>query len=1175
MNLRVTKILLLLTMSFATFWPNLIVAQEQSAQHAQPIKFIENKSQWADNILYRAEAGYSKIYLEQQQITFDLINAEDMHAIEHPHAAAEKSDGTIRHHAYRMVFKDANNNVKISRNKQSREYYNYLLGNDANNWVSYVYGFGEIQYNQLYNGIDLKLYSSGENIKYDFIVRPGADISQIKIKYEGTNGLELKGGNLIVNNSVNTITESKPYAYQYKNSVLVAIACEYVLIDNIVSYNFPDGYNKNLELFIDPELVFCSYTGATADNWGYTATNDDDGNLFGGGIVFGSGYPITVGAFTATYQGGEEDIGISKFSADGSSLIYSTYLGGNNSELPHSMIANAAGELIIMGTTGSLDFPVTATAYDNSYNGGPFTLVDDFINFSNGSDIFVSKLSADGASMIGTTFIGGSGLDGMNLAGGYSTFYNYGDFARGEVMIDDADNIYVASCTNSSNFPTTPGAFQTTLSGDQEGVVFKLNSDLSTLIWSSFIGGDQEDGAYSIKLNSDNEPIIGGGTASNDFPTTPGTWHSTYVGGVCDGWVARIEADGSSIIASSYVGTTSYDQVFFVETDADDNIYFTGQTKGIYTVTPGVYSETGGKQFITKINPDLTAVTWSTIFGSGASAINISPSAFLVDECENVYVSGWGGSINQLHNPATGFTSGMTVTPDALQASTDGSDFYFYVLSKNAIDLLFASFFGGSTTEEHVDGGTSRFDKEGAIYQAVCAGCGGSDAFPTTAGAYSETNGSFNCNLGVIKISFNLAGIYAAAIAEPSLIGCKPFDVTFSNTSTGAVEYIWDFGDGSPTTTVFEPSHTYLNEGEYEVMLIAIDSNSCNLADTAYLSVTVLSDSISAEFDYTSIESCDSLFTTFALVSTFSPTTSFIWDFGDGTTSTLTNPSHAYLTPGAYTVNLIIEDPGSCNGIDTFELTLSYLFEFNEGFTFEALGCLPIDATFTANYVGASTLTWDFGDGATGEGAAVTHTFSSPGTYNVSLIAENCGVLDTVTIPVIIAALPIAFFDDDPYYIIADTWVSFTNLSENAVSYVWAFSDGGTTTAVNGAHVFEELGNYEVCLTAYNYNGCPDIYCRTVQAEDAGVIDIPTAFTPDGDGINDVLYVKGFGIDDMQLLIYNRWGELIFETSDYRVGWDGTYRGKLQPMEVYVYSLTGSFADNVIIEKKGNITLLR
>ena len=255
-------------------------------------------------------------------------------------------------------------------------------------------------------------------------------------------------------------------------------------------------------------------------------------------------------------------------------------MGGNSSELPHSLIATEDGELIIYGTTGSSDFPMLPSSYDDTFNGGVGVFVDGIINFSSGIDIYVAKLSTDGSTLIGSTFMGGTNNDGMNLKDGLTTQFNYADFARGEVILDNANNIFVASSTTSSNFPVTAGVFQSTLSGDQEGVVFKLNEDLSSLIWSSYIGGSEEDGAYSMKINSLGEPVVCGGTASNDFPTTAGVWHSTYLGGITDGWVARISDDATSLIASTFVGTNNYDQCFFVETDDGDNIYFTGQTKG-------------------------------------------------------------------------------------------------------------------------------------------------------------------------------------------------------------------------------------------------------------------------------------------------------------------------------------------------------------------------------------------------------------------------------------------------------------------------------------------------------------------------------------------------------------------------------------------------------------------
>ncbi len=1153
-------------------------AQQVKVPHAQPVKYIENKNQWPEQVLFSAETGGQKVYLEKHAFTFDLVDVDHLRSALHAHKGPSQQPADpiyIQRHTYQLQFLGARDEVQVTQNGRSREYYNYLLGNDPQHWGTKAYGYTDITYHALYPDIDLHVYSSGTNIKYDLILEPGADPADIQLFYAGAEVLLNEQGQLLIVTAVDTLREMRPYAYQKIQGQIVPVECHYVVDGNQVYFDLPRGYNKNIELIIDPELVFGSYSGSSADNWGYTATYDDDGNLYGGGIVFGSGYPTTVGAYTTTYQGGTTDIGISKFTPDGTDLIYSTYLGGNSSELPHSLMATSGSALVIYGTTGSADFPITPGAYDNSFNGGTFAVVDGIISFNSGIDIYVAKLSADGTTLLASTYIGGTDNDGMNLASGFTTQYNYGDFVRGEVILDASENIYVASSTTSDDFPTTPGVFQPALSGDQEGVVFKFNSTLSTLTWSSYIGGDQEDGAYSMKLNSLNELIVGGGTASSDFPVTAGVWDNTYSGGVTDGWVARIAADGSSLIACTFAGTNNYDQVYFVETDDADNVYITGQTRGTWTVTAGVYEETNGRQFITKLEPDLSAVIYSTRFGSGGSAVNISPSAFLVDDCENVYVSGWGGTVNTGYNVATGFTTGMTITADALQTTTDGNDFYFFVVSKDAIDLLFASYFGGPSSPEHVDGGTSRFDKEGAIYQAVCAGCWGLDDFPTTAGAWSEVNGSALCNLGVAKINMNVAGVYAAAVADPSFIGCAPFDVNFINTSADAEDYIWDFGDGSPLNYSFEPSHTYVDPGTYEVMLVVIDSTTCNIADTAYLTVEVLTDSIDATFDALYDEDCDSLVVTLNTLGTFLPSATFTWDFGDGTTSTEQNPEHVYYDPGAYTITLIVEDPTSCNGLDTFELTINYLYEFNSGFEYTAVGCLPIEATFSSNFTEGDDYIWLFGDGTTGSGQDTSHVYTEPGTYTVSLITVNCGIPDTVSQIVVIDGLPEAYFDDYPERVIMNTLVEFTNLSTNAVTYLWDFGDGGTSTDVNGQHIYTELGTYTVCLTATNSNGCSDIYCRQVIVEASGAVGVPNAFTPNGDGVNDILIVKGFGFADMQFLVFNRWGELVFQTDDPRIGWDGSYRGREQEMEVYVYVLQGNFADGNTFDLKGNVTLLR
>ncbi|MFN3940555.1 MAG: hypothetical protein ACK4IY_08195, partial [Chitinophagales bacterium] len=466
------------------------------------------------------------------------------------------------------------------------------------------------------------------------------------------------------------MTETKPVAWQIIDNEKVFVPCRYLIQNNIVSFQFPHGYNATYDLVIDPELIFGSYSGSSDDNWGYTATYDLEGNLYGGGIVMGSGYPTTTGAYDVTFGGGYCDVGISKFSADGSSLIYSTFIGGSGNDLPHSLVVNSAGELIVYGTTGSTNFPTTAGAFNEDFSGGTSITVTYVVNFT-GVDIFVAKLSADGTTLNASTFVGGSSNDGFNTA--LSTHYNYGDHARGEIIVDADDNIYVASSTYSSDFPVTAGAYQATYGGTQDAVVFKMNSNLSSLLWCTYLGGSAADGGYSLKLLSDGNVVVTGGTASSNFPVTGGVWSGTY-GGNVDGFVSILNSSGTELIASTFAGTSQYDQSYFVETDVSDHIYITGQTRGSWTVSDDVYYNTNGSQFITKFEGDLSAIIYSTRFGSGTTAVNISPSAFLVDVCENVYVSGWGGSVNNSFNIATGNTSGMPVTADALDATSTGSD---------------------------------------------------------------------------------------------------------------------------------------------------------------------------------------------------------------------------------------------------------------------------------------------------------------------------------------------------------------------------------------------------------------------------------------------------------------------------------------------------------------------
>ncbi|MCH2199604.1 MAG: gliding motility-associated C-terminal domain-containing protein [Flavobacteriales bacterium] len=800
-------------------------------------EFVKNDGQWDEHIRYRTELPGATLWMEDNALTY-LLLGHSWTSFGHP---IEGLEDDYSAHAYRMRFLGASIPTISGKDPYSQSY-NYFRGSDESRWKQGVKAFERIKYTDLYQNIDLLIYSKGSNLKYDVNVRPGGDVSDVKFGYEGVDALELVYGQLRIETSVRTIVEMRPYAYQLIDGKLIEVDCEFVVDGNEVSFDVGE-YNPYYALVIDPEITFASYIGSTASNFGFTATDDPDGNLIAGACIFGAGYPTTIGAIQDSWDiitNGYCDVGISKFSADGSQLMYSTYLGGDGLEMPHSIIADDDGNFVVMGTTGSLNFPTSGGAYQPTLNGGPpFPFSTFFVNAThqNGCDFFVTKFNGDDSGLLASTYIGGNDTDGLNVAD--KLFYNYGDSFRGEVIIDASGSIVVASTTYSNDFPMGAPSPLMSNTGMQDGIVFRLNEDLTALQWASYIGGTADDAAYSVQQDSNGGLIVTGGTKSSfiDQWGTPSV-DDTYNGDV-DAFVVRFSLDGGNVEAATYLGTTAYEQAYFVQLDADDNIYLIGQNEGDLEIIGGVYGNPGSGQFIVKYDYNLSAIQWQTTIGTGSGAIDISPTAFLVSDCGQIYFSGWGGMTNALNsdyaNQST--TIGLPITPNAQQTDTDGSDFYLAVLTANAEDLMYATFFGGGTSREHVDGGTSKFDKDFSVYQSVCAGCGGNDDFPTTPNAWSNDNASVNCNLGVFK--FDLGRIEAQIDIDGPAEVCEGSIAEFVNNTSGGDSYEWFFGDDN-SSTQFEPDHIYEANGTFEITLIVSDSGDCLESDTAYLQIEVL-----------------------------------------------------------------------------------------------------------------------------------------------------------------------------------------------------------------------------------------------------------------------------------------------------------------------------------------------
>ncbi|MCQ2285692.1 MAG: gliding motility-associated C-terminal domain-containing protein [Bacteroidales bacterium] len=845
----ITKFLLLFSIVFIIKTANAHPRHRHDTLTAQRIEFIENKGQWEKNILYKAPLNSGVLFAEHHTLTFVVLNDKQLDAFysvkQHPESTP---NGMIDASAYKVHFLGANPS-SVEGNAPLESYNNYYIGKDSKKWRSNVKKYQSIIYKDIYEGIDLFFHQDEFHLKYEFVIAPHHSANVIEMKYEGVNGLSIQNQNLIVETDAARIIEMKPFAYQIlENGDTALIDCHYLIEKQKVKYEIGQ-YNQNLPLIIDPVLIFSSYSGSTADNWGYSATFDKSGNLYSGGNVFALGYPTSVGAYQINYGGGSCDIAISKFDATGSFLHFSTYLGGNSTDIPHSLVVNDNDELYVLGTSGSSDFPTTPGAIDSVFHGGSYYLLTNVLTYQHGSDMVIAKFNSTGTALLGSTYLGGTKNDGLNTCAGLKK--NYADEVRGEIIIDENSNVYVASSTQSTDFPTTGGVFSPTFNGGtQDGCVIKMNHNLTNIIWSTYLGGNGNDGAYSIVLSSDKSVYVCGGTNSTDLSVSNTCVQANFAGGTTDGYVAHISENGDQLQHCTYLGQSGYDQSYLIKNDRYDNPHIFGQTDaaGQVWVKNAQWFVNNGGQFLTKLTPSLDSIIWSTAFGRGNPGIDISPTALLVDLCNNIYMSGWGSPVT---NSGMGGTAGLPITADAYQTTTDNNDYYFICISDDASQLVYATYFGSPNAKEHVDGGTSRFDNKGRIYQAVCAGCGGYDDFPTTPGAWSEENASANCNIGVIKFDFNLPAVIAD-FNVPNTV-CAPIDLALNNTSqsiSANTNFYWDFGDGSTSTEEF-PTHHYTQSGVYTIRLVVQDYGSCNFSDTATRQIVVLGNSNTTLADVT------------------------------------------------------------------------------------------------------------------------------------------------------------------------------------------------------------------------------------------------------------------------------------------------------------------------------------
>ena len=670
-----------------------------SAFHKLPLAFVPNRGQTDARVRYSVRQGAMSVFFTRAEAMLALTNG---------------SRGT----ALALRFLGASP-AAIEGRRPGQGRVSYLLGNDPETWRTDLPTYGQIVYRNLWPGVDMSFRGRGGRLEYEFMVRPGATVEDLRLAYRGAKGVALDGnGNLAIRTRVGVMTDTRPHSYQVIGDKRVPVESHFVLQPH-GSFGFALGkYDRSRPLVIDPGLVYSTYLGGSSDDNGFAVATDAAGNAYVTGLTASSNFPTTPGAFDTSYNGGASDVFVTKLNAAGTGLVYSTFLGGNSGDQGLAIAVDGNGNAYVTGFTGSTNFPVRADTgqippgsfvYRGSYQGGA-------------TDAFVTKLNATGTGLVFSTFAGGSGADqgwgiavhssgdvyvtgdttstnwaattnglqksnqgGMDAfflrldrfaaAAGYMTYLggSGSDSARA-IAIDASRNVYLTGGTSSSNFPTALGSFDTSANGGEDAFVTKLNflgstmatGDTYAIGYSTYLGGSgATDRGLGITIDGARNAYVTGITNSTNFPTTGGAFATTYAGGAFDAFVTKLNPMGSApLVYSTYLGGSGDDRGQGIALDSANDAHVVGRTASSnFPTTPGAFDTThngGDDAFVTKLNPAGSApLLYSTFLGgsTGPSGNNDRGMAIALDATANAYVTGLTGSSNFPTTPGAFDTS--------------------------------------------------------------------------------------------------------------------------------------------------------------------------------------------------------------------------------------------------------------------------------------------------------------------------------------------------------------------------------------------------------------------------------------------------------------------------------------------------------------------------------------
>ncbi|HSR05535.1 MAG TPA: SBBP repeat-containing protein, partial [Bryobacteraceae bacterium] len=552
-------------------------------------------------------------------------------------------DGSVE----RMKLIGANPKLRFETLDKQPGISNYFIGNDPTKWRTNVPNYGRVALREVYPGIDLIFYGKERQLEYDWLIAPGADPKQIRVKWEGANQIsKTTTGDIVLSAA---LRETKPRILQERKS----IEGGYLVRGNEVGFAVAN-YDAAKPLVIDPVLLYSTYLGGNGEEQGSGIAVDGAGNAYLTGYTSSTNFP-NVSPLQATFGGGFDgtDAFVTKINAAGSALVYSTYLGGASNDYGYGVAVDGAGNALVTGRTQSINFP-TVNPLQASYGGGNF-------------DVFVAKINSAGSTLLYSTYLGGTGSDD-----------GYG------IAADGAGNAYITGDTFSTNFPTA-NPIQNNNAGAFNVFVTKINATGSNLLYSTYLGGSGGDSGSAIAADSSGNVYVTGSTTSTNFPTA-NSLQANY-GGHGDAFVTKIDASGSALVYSTYLGGRGAEECYGIAVDGAGNAYVTGTTSStdFPTANPLQVSNAGlGDVFVTKISPSGSALIYSTYLGGNNTEYG---QGIAVDSGGNAYVTGYTLSTN-------------FPTANPLQATFGGGDDAFVAkIDAAGSTLIYSTYLGGSGSD--------------------------------------------------------------------------------------------------------------------------------------------------------------------------------------------------------------------------------------------------------------------------------------------------------------------------------------------------------------------------------------------------------------------------------------------------------------------------------------------